>query len=474
MSQREREASIVPESGIGSEESRQRRVLDEGIAELSAGLRSAGFYGLNHAVTRQHLEQATKNLAMATAKGPCLLHVAADHLVYDRFPICSGSAAAAVMAEEFRAREIGEVVLEPGLSLSEVDELVATLLMDVEALQLLGGAQQALTRQGVGHIKVDLPRPEEDHEQHREALAIYQDAIDTIKRAMSAVQEGAQVDSIAVREVVEEMLSSVLYDRSALLSLAAIKSWDEYLYEHSVGVCIVSMVFACTLKMGEAQILDLGMAAILHDIGKVFVPLDIVRKPGPLTEDEWSVMQTHPVIGARILGTTPGIPEVCAVAAFEHHLKYNYSGYPRVSSWLPLHMYSHILTIVDCYDGLTTVRPYRAPIRPDQAAGWMQYVAPEQFEPHLLARFGSMVRVPPIGAVVRLNTREWAIVMSASERDFSRPVVRLIVDEEGGTVLRTKMVDLSERASHGGFTRSIAECLQPAHQVAVVASTLTR
>jgi len=388
--------------------------------------------------------------------------------------MCPGSAAAAVMAEEFRAREIGEVLFERGVSLSDVNELVGMLLMDVEALQLLGGAQQALDRQGVDHVKVDLPRPEEDHEQHREALAIYEDAIDTVKRAMSAVQEGAQVDAIAVREVVEEMLSSVLYDRSALLSLAAIKSWDEYLYEHSVGVCIVSMVFACTLKMGEGQILDLGTAAILHDIGKVFVPLDIVKKPGPLTEDEWSVMQTHPVIGARILGTTPGIPEVCAVAAFEHHLKYNYSGYPRVTSRLPQHMFSHMLTIVDCYDGLTTVRPYRAPVRPDQAAGWMMYVAPEQFEPRLLARFGSMVHVFPVGSVVKLNTREWAVVMSASERDLSRPVVRLIVDEDGDSVLRTKMVDLSERASHGGFARSIAECLQPAHQVASVASILTR
>jgi len=461
-------------SDCQADTSHKRKALEEGMMELAAGLRSAAFYGLNHAVTRQHLQEAAKSMAAATHDGPCQIHIAEDHCVFDRFPLCDSNAAVAVAAEELRARGIGEVVIEPGVSLSDWDGLVATLLMEVQALQLLGGPQQALQRHGVRHIVLEVPRPEEEREQHREALAIYQDAIDTIKRAMSAVQEGAQVDAVAVRTIVEEMLSSVLYDRSALLSLAAIKSWDEYVYEHSVGTCIVGMVFACTLGMSEAQILDLGIAAILHDIGKVFVPLEIVRKPGPLTEDEWSIMQTHPIIGARILGTTPGIPEVAAVTAFEHHIKYNYSGYPRVGKQVPLHMYSHILTIVDCYDAITTVRPYRSPIRPNQAAGWMLYVAPEQFEPRLLARFGHLLQAPPIGAIVRLNTNEWGVVMSASERDLSRPVVRLILDEEGQTMLRGRMVDLAERDTHGGHTRSIAEYLQPVHQIATVASILTR
>jgi HD-GYP domain-containing protein (c-di-GMP phosphodiesterase class II) len=432
--------------------------LEQAFTELAAAVRNATFYGLRHSVTKQRLGQATSIFASALGAERCVIHVSPDHLVFDRFPLCPGSASCAVLAEELRSREIG----------------VINLLPDPQALELWGGAQGALSRQKVERIILEGPQPEDRPEHHREALAIYQDAIDTVKRAMSTVEKGGEIDGMAVRTVVEEMLASVLYDRSALLSLAAIKSWDEYLYEHCVNVCIVGLVFGCTLGLSEAQMVDLGMSAILHDIGKVFVPLEIVRKPGPLTEDEWAIMQTHPIVGARILGTTRGMPEVAALVAFEHHLKYDHSGYPRLQTRESQHLYSHLLTIVDCYDSLTTVRPYRAPVRPDQAAGWMLYVGKDQFEPRLLARFAGMLRIYPLGAVAKLNTNEWAIIASGGERDLARPRVRIVVDSNGETVSHPRLVDLSERDVHRGYLRSITECLQPVHQISTIASVLAR
>lgn len=452
-----------------------RSHLEQGFTELAAAVRNATFYGLRHSVTKQRLAQAAQSLAAAVAGGQRhTVHVSRDHLVFDRFPLCPGSASCSVLAEEMRSREIGAITLLDGLTHDEIEAFVEILITDSQALQLWGGAQGALSRQQVSHIILEGPQPEDRPEHQREALTIYQDAIDTVKRAMRAVENGGEIDGLAVRTVVEEMLASVLYDRSALLSLAAIKSWDEYLYEHSVNVCIVSLVFGCTLGLHEGQMVDLGMSAILHDIGKVFVPLEIVRKPGPLTEDEWAIMQTHPVVGARMLGTTRGMPDVAAVVAFEHHLRYDYSGYPRLQTREPQHLYSHVLTIVDCYDSLTTVRPYRAPVRPDQAAGWMLYVGKNQFEPRLLARFAGMLRVYPVGAVVKLNSNDWGVIVSGSERDLARPMVRLIVDANGETITRARIVDLSERDVHGGYMYSIAECLQPAHQISTIAYVLAR
>jgi len=178
----------------------------------------------------------------------------------------------------------------------------------------------------------------------------------------------------------------------------------------------------------------------------VFVPVEIVRKPGPLTEEEWVDVQNHPVVGARILARTPGLPELSSVVAFEHHIRWDYGGYPKLAHNKALNFYSCLVTIVDCYDSLTTTRPYRTRMSPQEAAGWMVYSGHDQFEPRLLARFAELLDVPTIGTVVRLNTGEWAVVVRGSTKDPARPVVRLLVNEGGEDVSSNAWeVDLGER-----------------------------
>jgi HD-GYP domain-containing protein (c-di-GMP phosphodiesterase class II) len=186
------------------------------------------------------------------------------------------------------------------------------------------------------------------------------------------------------------------------------------------------------------------------------------------------IMHTHPVVGARILGTTSGVPELAPVVAFEHHIKHDRSGYPKLVRSKPLNFYSHIVTIVDCYDSLTTVRPYRAPVRPEQAVGWMLYSGKGQFEARLMARFASLMKLYPPGAVVRLDSRDWVVVLGGSEHDLARPMVRMLVDANGMTVRGTKMLDLSQRDTHGGYAYNIMDCLQPVTKVAEVTSVLNR
>jgi HD-GYP domain-containing protein (c-di-GMP phosphodiesterase class II) len=199
-----------------------------------------------------------------------------------------------------------------------------------------------------------------------------------------------------------------------------------------------------------------------------------VRKPGPLTEEEWLVMHSHPVIGARVLGTSKGIPEVCAVTAFEHHIRNDRSGYPKLTRNRPLHFYTMMMSIVDTYDSLTTARPYRAPVRPEQAVGWMLYSGASQFEPRLLTRFATLLRMYPVGAVVQLDTDEWGVITSGSQRDLSRPTVRLVVDNNGQLVRGNREVDLAARDHTGDFSRSITGILQPCTRIAQIASVLNR
>ena len=449
--------------------------VEEALASVTTAMRNGTFYGLHHSVALAGLQEATDRLnALLADRAELQINVQTDQFIFDNLPLPDYVGTLVPLAEELTARDVGRVTLLPDIERREVAVLAEVLITDPKALELQGGAKGALEANKVTHILLEPRRSDQRDDEQREALQIYQDAVDTVRRAMNAVERGQAIDAMTVRTTVEEMLGSLLYDSSGLVSLAAIKSYDEYLYEHSVNVCIVSMVFGCTLGLNEKQMMDLGMAGILHDIGKVFVPLDIVRKPGPLTEEEWMVMHTHPLVGAKVLATTPGVPDLAAVVAFEHHIKFDRSGYPKAARPRSLNFYSHICTLVDCYDSLTTVRPYRAPVRPEHAAGWMLYSGYGQFEPRLLRRFASLLRLYPVGAIVKLNTGEWAAVSSGSERDPGRPVVRMLVDANGALVRGFKRADLGERDTHGGHSRSVVDCLQPVSRIADMASVLIR
>lgn len=450
--------------------------VEQALVAVATAVRNSTFYGVQHSVAVDCLQEATERLNALLRERPRLeINVQTDQFVFDNLPLPDYMGTLVPLAEELLAREVGRITITPAVEQRELTVLAEVLITDPRALELQGGAKGALEGHGVTHIALEPRRSDQpDDKQERQAFEIYQDAVDTVRRAMNAVERGQAIDAVAVRAVVEDMLSSLLYDSSGLVSLAAIKSYDEYLYEHSVNVCIVAMVFGCTLGLNQKQMIDLGMAGILHDIGKVFVPLDIVRKPGPLTEEEWMVMHTHPLVGAKVLATTPGVPDLAAVVAFEHHIKHDRTGYPKTARPRSLNFYSHICTIVDCYDSLTTVRPYRAPVRPEQAAGWMLYSGSSQFEPRLLRRFAQLLRLYPVGAIVKLDGGEWAVVSGGSERDLSRPVVRLLADANGGMVRGFKRLDLSVRDPHGGHSRSIVDCLQPVSRIAEIASVLAR
>lgn len=467
-------AQATPE---GAENAQMAQATEQAMTQLATCVRNAIFYGIQHSVARETIKGAADSLQELLSEQPqIVLNIVRDQFILGNLPLRDPVGVLVPLAEEFAARGVGKLTILPGVEMSELEALAEMLITSPQALEFQGDAAEILSRHGVTHIVTEPTDPEQhqDDLKQREAIEIYEDAVETIRKTMSAVEKGQGIDGAEVRAVVEEILGSVLYDASALLSLAAIKSYDEYLYEHSVNVCIVAMMFGYTLGLTEPQLIEVGVASILHDIGKVFVPLDIVRKPGPLTEEEWMIMHTHPVVGARILGTTSGVPELAPVVAFEHHIKHDRSGYPKLTRAKPLNFYSHIVTIVDCYDSLTTVRPYRAPVRPEQAVGWMLYSGRGQFESRLMARFAALMQLYPPGAIVQLDGTEWAAVVDGSEHDLARPVVRMLVDANGMTVRGTKLVDLSDRDTHGGFAHNITDCLQPVSKIAEVTSVLNR
>jgi HD-GYP domain-containing protein (c-di-GMP phosphodiesterase class II) len=436
----------------GDAVARAKRV-EQVLTHLMVALKNAMLYGGQHGKATESAREAYDAIEAGLREAASLeVTRVGQELLFEGIPLQDYSSALTSLADMMAARDVGRLTIRRGVRASDVEGLVQILVAEPGMLAMNGGPEEAIQRLGIANIDllrcqtVTSPLSVSREDSQRSSIELYQDALAATKQAMASVERNQTIDATVVRAIVGEMLGSILSDHRALISLTAIKSYDDYLYEHSVNLSVICMFFGYTLGLSDTQLCDLGSAALLHDVGKVFVPVEIVRKPGPLTEEEWMAMHSHPVIGARILARTKGLPGLCSVVAFEHHVRWDYSGYPQLLHRKALNFYSCLVTVVDCYDSLTTTRPYRTRMSPQEAVGWMVYFGRQQFEPRLLNRFAALLDIPPIGTVVRLNSGEWAVVVRGSTKDHGRPVVRLLVDQQGENVASYGWeVDLGER-----------------------------
>jgi len=173
--------------------------------------------------------------------------------------------------------------------------------------------------------------------------------------------------------------------------MAKLKSYDEYTYVHAANVTLLTMAQARRLGLSDDLLRDVGIAAMVHDIGKTFIPDKILNKQGKLSPQEWKVISTHPVIGAKYLSGRRDIPKLAVLAAFEHHIKKDKSGYPKVDSSYMVHPCSQMTGIADCYDALSTVRPYRKPMARHKIFEMLREESGTGYEPFLVENFISMM-----------------------------------------------------------------------------------
>jgi putative nucleotidyltransferase with HDIG domain len=186
--------------------------------------------------------------------------------------------------------------------------------------------------------------------------------------------------------VVVDICAAVSVARGIMPPLASLKSHDEYTFVHTINVALLSTALAEEVGMRGDTLLDLTVAAVLHDIGKRMIPKSVLNKEGKLTDDEWKIVQRHPVDGARLLFDAPDIPPIAPIVAYEHHM-YPDGGYPRVAGGWKMHLASRIVQVADVFDALRTDRPYRAGMSPQDAIDILQKDAGTRYEHALLDAF---------------------------------------------------------------------------------------
>lgn len=294
------------------------------------------------------------------------------------------------------------------------------------------------------------------YEELKEAQNIRNQAESLVRDFMSAVRDGGEIKSDAVHETVGKMVDSIFRNQDALTSLARLKSFDDYTFAHSVNVCILSVTLGRHMGLSKEELQDLGVGAILHDVGKMLVPEEILKKPARLTDDEFRKMKDHTGLGADLLARTKDISDTSRLVALEHHEKYDGTGYLRSLAGTQIHSFARIAAVADVYDAMTSNRVYQRGIPPEEAMKKMYFLRETHFEPQLVERLIRCLGIYPIGTVVELNTGETAVVTMPNHNYPLQPLVLMVADKERKRYDRPFEVNL-----HEGTDRWITRSLNP-------------
>lgn len=277
------------------------------------------------------------------------------------------------------------------------------------------------------------------------AQKTYTSAVNTVKETMRQYREGSMVDIRPVQASVEQLIAEIQTSENVTAGLSSIWSCDEYTFAHSVNVCFFSLILGLTRYYSRDKLHELGVGAMLHDIGKIQTPAAILSKPGSLTAEEYAIIQRHPEDGFNILKKLFSVNLLSAHVAYQHHERFDGKGYPRGLSGDEILETARIVAIADVYDAVTQDRVYKRKVQPMEARRLMLEAEGSQFDGDLLQRFFERVLLYPNGTFVRLNTGEYGIIAQQDKWMNSRPVVRVLTDGEGVPLAEAVELHLSSR-----------------------------
>jgi HD-GYP domain-containing protein (c-di-GMP phosphodiesterase class II) len=308
----------------------------------------------------------------------------------------------------------------------------------------------------------------ETEEERQAAKRVYSQGVAVTRDVITSVRMGRATSVKRVKRAVQLIVDQVLNNETSLMGLTTIRDYDEYTFTHSVNVCIFSVALGKKLGLSRLQLYDLGMTALLHDMGKARVPVEILNKTTGLDEGEWRVMQAHPWLGALTLFTLRSYEETpyrAILTAHEHHMKTDLSGYPRTVRPRDLGIFSRIVAVADGFDAATTRRSYQTvPIEPDQVLREMWQNPKRGYDAILVKALINLIGIYPVGTCVILDSFEVGVVAGPDPegQQLNRPLVRIAVEAEGGAVPPPgQLVSLTERDEAGNYRRSIVKVTNP-------------
>jgi putative nucleotidyltransferase with HDIG domain len=283
----------------------------------------------------------------------------------------------------------------------------------------------------------------------------YAESLMMAQKTWEDTASGKPLNAVTVRDLVQLLIYKVARSNAALGQILAVKQYENLTYCHSVNVAMLSLLLGKHVGLDEATLAALVEAALLHDVGKTQIPIDIVRKPGALDKSERRMIEAHTTLGAEILIQTEGLQPLTPTVALEHHRAVKGNGYPDLGEAIP-HPMSQIVSVADIYEAITGARTYQAPTPPERACLILARMAGEKLNTGLVKTFVNAITFFPVGSLVRTNRNELGLVVQTNRREPLHPVLAL-VDED--TYRPNGRVDTSERESSGGYARHITQSI---------------
>lgn len=256
---------------------------------------------------------------------------------------------------------------------------------------------------------------------------------------------GKAIEADAAAPLVEEISNSVMRNPGALISLARLKTADDYTYLHSVAVCALMIALARKLGLDEQETREAGMAGLLHDLGKAGVPLEVLNKPGKLTEEEFALVKKHPVQGYKLLSEGKGASQASMDVCLHHHEKFDGSGYPEGLAGENISLLARMGAVCDVYDAITSNRPYKAGWDPAESikrmAEWKGH-----FDPVVFQAFVKSLGIYPVGSLVRLESGKLGVVTEQGEQSLLKPKVKVFFSTKSQAYIKPETIDLGRSA----------------------------
>ena len=348
--------------------------------------------------------------------------------------------------DEIRRRGIREVYIDTARGLDAGDDALTAAEVD-------RNNQAALDKAAA--LKPDHKARNGVQEELLKANKIHTQAKGLVSNVLKDVKLGRAIDVEAFDRLADGMVDSVLRNHNALACLGRIREKDNYLLEHSINLAVLMGIFAKSLKIDRETMHQAVVGAMLHDIGKVMIPDEVLHKPGKLSDDEFAIMRNHVVFSRELLKKTPGVSELTIKVAAQHHERIDGSGYPEGLHDCDICREGKMCAIADVYDAITADRVYHKGLPPTMALKKLLEWSGTHLDQTLVHRFIRSMGIYPVGSLVKLKSQRLAVVIEASESDQRLPLVKVIYSTSSQRYLPVEIIDLSKPTTQDEILQAV-------------------
>ena len=346
------------------------------ISDIMIAMSNCTLYQKDHPAVLGLCEDACRVLDGLFAGDTFSLSILDDRLHVNEQLFSGRSLHLSGFMKKMKRKEIDKVVISRGVTAGELREFIAEIALSPG----ITGKYPHISW-GIIEVKLSVGAGSD-------VSAVMTENVEKLKGVYKGVSRFKRLDMVGLEDIVVSFITTLRQEANILKVVSPVKSYSEYTYTHNTNVAVLSIFQAQHLGFRNEVLHDIGLAGLLHDMGKMFVSKEVLEKQGKLTELEWEEMRKHPTYGAMYLATLPEIPKYALVAAYEHHMKFSGRGYPQTRRKAGRqHIISQIISISDFFDALRADRPYRKSVDPLAITGLLTESAGTDFNPHLVENF---------------------------------------------------------------------------------------